>query len=267
MIQNFRIEEALGERFPATVMMLAWSRFDERRRAKARVRPRGGQRSGASRERGGTMTVYTPSHFETTDRAAIARLMHDHPFATVITPSGPDPHISHLPLLLVPGCEPHGTLIGHMARANPHWRSVAQAESIAIFHGPHAYVSPAWYAEPSKAVPTWNYAAVHACGMLDIIEDAAETRSVLDTLVHRFEAHRDAPWAFAMPERQRDALVGAIVAFRMRIRRLSAKFKLSQNRSADDQARVVSALDGEGDTDAASLAAWMRTYGTSGAGG
>lgn len=213
------------------------------------------------------MSLYTPRHFETDDRAAIARLMHDHPFATLVTPSVPEPRVSHLPLLLVAGCEPHGTLIGHMARANPHWQNAAGVESIAIFHGPHAYVSPGWYADPANAVPTWNYAAVHAQGTLDIIEDAAETRRVLDTLVHRFESHRDAPWAFAMPERARDALVGAIVAFRMRVRKLTAKFKLSQNRSADDQARVVSALDSEDHPDATSLAAWMRAYGRGSAGG
>ena len=138
--------------------------------------------------------------------------------------------MSHVPLLFVPECEPHGTLIGHMARANPHWRNAARAESVAIFHGPHAYVSPSWFAEPSKGVPTWNYAVVHASGTLDVIDDPVETRRVLDALVHRFEADRAAPWQFAMAERQRDALVGAIVAFRIRIRRLTGKFKLSQNR-------------------------------------
>jgi transcriptional regulator len=206
------------------------------------------------------MSVYTPSHFEMRDRAAIARLMHDYPFATLITPATAESFISHLPLLLVAGSEPHGTLIGHMARANPHWEAAANVESIAIFHGPHAYVSPSWYAEPSKAVPTWNYAAIHAHGTLEVIRDTAETRGVLDALVDRFEASRELPWEFAMPERQRDALVGAIVAFRLRIRRLTAKFKLSQNRPAEDQARVAAALDSEGYADAASVAAWMRAY-------
>ena len=206
------------------------------------------------------MSIYTPSHFEMSERVPIARLMHDHPFATLVTPVAPEPLISHLPLLLVPGCEPHGTLIGHMARANPHWRSAAHAESIAIFHGPHAYVSPGWLTEPASAVPTWNYAVVHACGPLELIDDAIETRRVLEALVHRFEANRDAPWEFAMPERQRDLLVGSIVAFRMRIRRLAGKFKLSQNRAAADQARIASALDHEAHPDAAAVAAWMRAY-------
>ncbi|MEO9136034.1 MAG: FMN-binding negative transcriptional regulator [Casimicrobiaceae bacterium] len=206
------------------------------------------------------MSVYTPSHFAMSDRVAIARLMHDYPFATLVTPATPELLVSHLPLLVVPDCEPYGTLIGHMARANPHWEHATDVESIAIFHGPHAYVSPSWYAEPSKAVPTWNYATIHAQGALEVLRDSAETRGVLDALVPRFEASRETPWQFAMSETQRDALVGAIVAFRLRIRRLTAKFKLSQNRPADDQVRVAAALDNEGHADAASVAAWMRAY-------
>ena len=206
------------------------------------------------------MSLYTPSHFAMTDRAAVARLVHDHPFATLVTPSSPEPYVSHLPLLLVPDCEPHGTLLGHMARANPHWEHASGVTSIAIFHGPHAYVSPSWYAEPAKAVPTWNFTTVHAHGTLDLVHDPVETRQILDTLVQRFEGTRDAPWQFAMPERQRDALVGAIVAFRLRIRSLDAKFKLSQNRPRGDQVRVADALDREGYADAASVAQWMRRY-------
>ena len=207
------------------------------------------------------MSIYTPAHFAVGDRAAIARLMHDHPFATLLTPASPEPLLSHVPLLFVPECEPHGTLIGHMARANPHWRNAAAAESVAIFHGPHAYVSPSWFTEPSKGVPTWNYAVVHASGPLEVIHDTVETRRVLDALVRRFEADRAAPWQFAMEARQRDALVGAIVAFRLRIRRLTGKFKLSQNRPVGDQTRIATALDAEPYADAAVVASWMRTYG------
>ena len=147
-----------------------------------------------------------------------------------------------------------------MARANPHWRDAAGVESIAIFHGPHAYVSPSWYGEPAKAVPTWNYAVVHASGTLEIIADPVEARRILDALVHRFEAHRDPPWQLAMAERERDALVNAIVGFRMRIRRISTKLKLSQNRPEADQVRVAAALEREDHPDAAAVAAWMREY-------
>ena len=206
------------------------------------------------------MTLYLPQAFEPAERAAAARLMHDHPFATLCTPAVPEPHLSHVPLLLQPSCEPHGTLIGHVARANPHWRHLAGAESIAIFHGPHAYVSPSWYGDPSSMVPTWNYATVHAHGTVDVVDDPIESRRILEALVHRFEAHRDAPWELAMPESRVEALVGAIVAFRMRIRRLDAKFKLSQNRTRDDRSRVIAALEAEAAPESLSTARWMRAY-------
>jgi transcriptional regulator len=129
-----------------------------------------------------------------------------------------------------------------------------------VFHGPHAYVSPSWYGEPAAMVPTWNYATVHAHGAVDLVEDPVESRRILEALVHRFEAHRDRPWELAMPEARVASLVGAIVAFRMRIRRLDAKFKLSQNRTRDDRARVIAALEAEAHPDAEATARWMRAY-------
>jgi transcriptional regulator len=206
------------------------------------------------------MSVYTPTSFEARNRAAIARLLHDYPFATLITPGKTEPFISHVPLLFVPGCEPHGTLIGHVARANPHWQRAADGESVAIFQGPHAYVTPSWYEHPERMVPTWNYAVAHAHGMLEIIEDPVETRRVLDALVQRFEHARPAPWSFAMATRQRDAMVGAIVAFRLRVKRIEGKFKLSQNRSAEDRRRVAAGLAAESYPDAHATAAWMNAY-------
>jgi transcriptional regulator len=206
------------------------------------------------------MSLYAPSHFTHDDRIAVARLIHDHAFATLITPAAPEPFVSHLPLLLVPGCEPHGTLIGHFARANPHWRAAQAVTSIAVFHGPHAYVSPSWYTEPARMVPTWNYATVHAHGTLAIIDDPVEARAVLETLVQRFESGRPVPWQFRMAERERDLMVGAIIAFRMRIRRVDAKFKLSQNRSSDDRGRVIAALRDEPYADAHATAEWMQSY-------
>jgi transcriptional regulator len=206
------------------------------------------------------MTLYTPAHFEVRDRAAAATLMHDFPFATLVTPTAAEPLVSHLPLLHHADCEPHGTLLGHFARANPHWERATQAESVVIFHGPHAYVSPSWYGEPAQGVPTWNYATVHALGTLETIADPVAARAVLETLAHRFEHAREAPWSFAMTGRRADAMVSAIVAFRLRIRRLDVKFKLSQNRPAADRARVIAALAAEGHADATLTADWMRRH-------
>ena len=212
------------------------------------------------------MSLYTPTHFNTEDRAAIARLMHEYSFATLVTPAAAEPMVSHLPLLLVPGCEPHGTLIGHFARANPHWRHARETPSIAIFHGPHAYVSPSWYGEPQRMVPTWNYVSVHAHGILTIIEDPAEAQGIMDALVQHFEAARAKPWTFQREERERDALMSAIVPFRMSIKRIDAKFKLSQNRSRDDRARVIAALRTEDSAEAHQTADWMQRYADPGSG-
>lgn len=186
--------------------------------------------------------------------------MHDHPFATLVTPAASEPFLSHVPLLLQPVYGTHDTLIGHVARANPHWKAFAGAESIAVFHGPHAYVSPSWYAEPSTMVPTWNYATAHTLGAIEVVDDPLESRRILEALVHRFEAHRDAPWQLAMPGPRVDALIGAIVAFRMRVRRLDAKFKLSQNRTREDRSRVMAALEADEPPDAAPTARWMRAH-------
>ena len=206
------------------------------------------------------MSLYVPTHFDARDRAAIARLLRDHPFATLVTPAKDEPFVSHVPLLHIADREPHGTLIGHFARANPHAASAAGGESIAIFHGPHAYVSPSWYAEPAAAVPTWNYAVVHAHGTLELADDPAETRAILDALIQRFESNRDAPWQPGLDRDRMAAMVNAIVGFRIPVRRLDAKFKLSQNRSADDRARVATALAAEDHAEALATAEWMRSY-------
>lgn len=206
------------------------------------------------------LSLYTPQAFAVPDRALLSRLIHDHPFATLVTPGVPEPHVSHVPLLLLADCEPHGTLIGHFARANPHWRHVSGVESIAIFHGPHAYVSPSWYGEPEKMVPTWNYATAHAHGAIEVVTDAVAAQRILDALVRRFEDGRESPWRFAMAERERDALLSGIVAFRLRVRRLEGKFKLSQNRTPADRRRVIAALAQQDHPDAQATAAWMRNF-------
>jgi len=206
------------------------------------------------------MSVYVPEHFAARDRAAVARLLHDHPFATLVTPAHPEPAVTHLPLLHVPDREPHGTLLGHFARANPHVEAAAGAESIAVFHGPHAYVSPSWYAAPAGAVPTWNYVVAHVHGTIEIDRDPAATRAILDVMITRFESGRPAPWSLGFDPERLDALVRAIVGFRLAIKRIDAKFKLSQNRTPTDRGRVMRALDAEGHADAAATAAWMRAY-------
>ncbi len=206
------------------------------------------------------MSLYVPQHFATQDRTTIARLFHDHPFATLVTPVAPEPVVTHLPLLHVADCEPHGTLVGHFARANPHANTPRDVQSMAIFHGPHAYVTPSWYAEPSGAVPTWNYAVAHAHGAIEFAHDAAETRAILDLMIQRFETGRPAPWKLGLDPRHQAAMVGAIIGFRIRVKRIDAKLKLSQNRTPEDRRRVAAGLDREDYADAAATASWMRRF-------
>ena len=208
------------------------------------------------------MSVYVPPHFATRNRATAVRLFLEHPFATLVTPGALEPLVTHLPLIHVPDCEPHGTLHGHFARANPHARAAAQAESLAIFHGPHAYVTPSWYTDPAEAVPTWNYAVVHAYGMIELAQVPAETRAVLDLLIQRFESPRASPWKMGLARERFDAMVGAIIGFRIRVKRIETKLKLSQNRTREDQERVAAGLDAEGYAEATATAAWMRGLGS-----
>ena len=203
------------------------------------------------------MSLYRPAAFASSDQAAIARLIDEHPFATLITTGPGEPQVSHVPLLHEPEPAPRGSLVGHVARANPHWRHIEQGASLAIFHGPHAYVSPSWYAEPAKHVPTWNYAVVHVHGRAELMTDRLATLAVLQRLIGRFEGGRNEPWRLQLEGARLDAMVGAIVAFRIPIERVEAKLKLSQNRDDIDRRRVASALRAEGFADATAVAAWM----------
>jgi transcriptional regulator len=206
------------------------------------------------------MSLYTPRSFALDDASAVGRLLREHPFATLITPSGPEPAISHVPLQYEPSAGGHGVLLGHMARANPHWERFGDVASLAIFHGPHAYVSPSWYAEPATAVPTWNYAVAHVHGRVELMPDTDQTRKLLDEMIERYEGSRAQPWRLQLEGRPLQAMLGAIVGFRLVIERIDAKVKLSQNRSAADRERVISALEEEGYAEALATADWMKRY-------
>ncbi len=198
--------------------------------------------------------------FVARDAAATEGVIRDYPFAALITARAPEPQISHLPLLFHSAPRPNGELIGHMARANPHWRQFADGPTLALFQGPHEYVSPSWYAEPEKAVPTWNYAVVHVYGRVELVVDRAATIAILHEMIERFESGRPAPWRLQLEGRQLEAMVGAIVAFRMVIERVDIKLKLSQNRSAVDRQRVMAALRAEDTANASATADWMQRY-------
>lgn len=180
--------------------------------------------------------------------------------ATLVT-LGPDGLTgTPLPLMLDPEDGPHGTLHGHLARANPQWRTTDPAvEALAMFSGPDAYVSPGWYAtkaETGKVVPTWNYVTVHAYGPIDYYEDAAALRDVVTRLTNLREAPFAAPWAVVdAPEDYVRAHLKGIVGFRLRITRIEGKWKMSQNRNAADRSGVAAGLATQGQSEVAALVA------------
>ena len=201
--------------------------------------------------------IYLPDAFRETDRAALHALIESHGFATLISPDPDDPLITHLPLLLDRERGAQGTLIGHVARANPHWHRLRERpEVLALFHGPHAYVSPSWYGvQPS--VPTWNYAVVHAAGRARLLHDPPALEGITRRLVETFEGPRPTPWHMDLPGGFQQEMLSAIVGFEIEIAQLSGKFKLSQNRTLSDRRRVVAALKA-GSAPERELAALMR---------
>ncbi|MDN3557406.1 FMN-binding negative transcriptional regulator [Halomonas maura] len=164
---------------------------------------------------------------------------------------------SHLPLVLERGEGALGTLYGHFARANPHWRELEGRRVLAVFQGPHAYVSPRWYAA-RPAVPTWNYAAVHAGGTLERLDDAA-TQAAFDTLVAKYEPDLLGD-AEILSDAYRRRLVEGTIGFRIRLDDLQGKAKLGLGRSREDQAGVLAGLGDSADPLARQLGAYTERY-------
>ena len=203
--------------------------------------------------------IYVPAAFKQSDRDALHALIESFAFATLVSPDAEDPTITHLPLLLDRTRGANGTLIGHVARGNPQWRKMQERPGVlAIFQGPHAYVSPSWYGvHPS--VPTWNYAVVHARGSARLVEDATALEAIVRRLVETYENSRAVPWRMALPDDYQRGMIGGIVGFEIEIAELTGKFKLSQNRTLADRQKVVSALQA-GSAEEQQVGALMRAH-------
>lgn len=205
--------------------------------------------------------MYAPSHFEESRLDTLHALVHAHPLGTLVTHGAAGLEADHIPFEIgAPTAEaPFGTLRAHVARANPLWRQ-AGAGVLVVFQGPSAYVSPSLYAEKpvsGKVVPTYNYAVVHARGVLRAIEEPAWILGLLERLTTRHEAPRAAPWAVRdAPPEYIDTLLKAIVGIEIALDDLQGKWKLSQNRPPVDQAAV--AIDSAGQPNGAGMAALMR---------
>ncbi|EFH09225.1 FMN-binding negative transcriptional regulator, partial [Teichococcus cervicalis] len=187
--------------------------------------------------------MYVPPAFREDDPATLRAMMQAAGLATLVTATAEGLQATPLPLLLAPEEGEHGTLYGHLARANPQWRLPALGEAMVLFPGPDAYVSPSFYpskAEHQKVVPTWNYVALHAYGPAEFFEEPARLLDLVTRLTERHEAARPRPWAVAdAPDAFIAAQLRGIVGLRLPIARLEGKRKLSQNRGAGDRAGVA----------------------------
>jgi transcriptional regulator len=194
--------------------------------------------------------MYVPGHFAEPDAEKLARLIADYSFGTLVTVSDGRPFASHIPFLYQ---RERNVLLGHVARANPQWRDFsAGGEVLVIFQGPHAYVSPSWYQTPG--VPTWNYAVAHVYGRARALEDPEAVKPIVEGLTAQYERGREQPWIPRYDPRMLNAIVGVEVA----IREVQGKFKVSQNRPAEDRAAVIAQFEkSPSDTDRA-LAALMK---------
>ncbi len=207
--------------------------------------------------------MYTPAAFREDRPEILHGLIREARLALLVSNGAAGlPDITHLPLTLD---AERGELIGHLARANPHWQALrAAGRAVAVFRGAEAYVSPNWYpskAEHHRVVPTWNYEAVHVEGPVEIIEDAARLHGIVSRLTAEKEALQPRPWSVAdAPEAFVAGQLKGIVGLVMRIERLTGKRKLSQNRAAPDRDGAAAGLAGSADPrDRATAVAMQQT--------
>ena len=200
--------------------------------------------------------MYLPKHFEQHDREQLIALMRERPLATLITTSPDGPSADLIPLEFHPDEGEHGTLRGHVARANPLWQR-AGTTALAVFTGPEAYISPGWYAskkEHGKVVPTWNYAMVQARGVLRAVDSAPWLHALVQRLTHHHEATQATPWQVSdAPEDYVQQMLRAIVGIEITLDALVGKWKVSQNRSAADREGTAQGLAATHDDEMAAL--------------
>lgn len=206
--------------------------------------------------------MYLPKPFAETDQSALLAIVRAHPFATLVTMDGGLPQVGHLPLIAVEQADATLVLRGHLASQNPQVGHSGPA--LAVFHGPHAYISAAWY-EADDAVPTWNYQVVHARGELRADRDPAALDALLDHLTAAVEGPAAVRWQARLGKDVRSRLLGQIVAIELRVDQLIGKSKLGQNQTPERRSRAATGLRRLGGDDHLAVAAAMeRTLGGGG---
>jgi transcriptional regulator len=204
--------------------------------------------------------VYIPEHFRVRDHAIAIEFMRANPFTILISCTSEGPFATHVPVVARQSKD-QLLLRGHVAKANPHWKYLQEnpAKTLVLFHGPHAYISPTNY-ETREVVPTWNYGTVHAYGTARIFSTPEELLGMLHELIPKFEAPYADQWA-SLSQAYRERMLSHIVGFEIAVTRVEAKFKLSQNRTKQEQQNIIESLDGALDTSVSGAAKLMREIG------
>jgi transcriptional regulator len=201
--------------------------------------------------------MYLPAAFAEPDLTRLHHFIEQNSFGILVSQVEGLPFATHLPFLLDRTAGPHGTLVGHMARANPQWREAGGQTALAIFSGPHAYISPTWY-EAEQVVPTWNYTAVHAYGRVEVVEDNGALLEIVQRSVRAYERAMPRPWSLGPSSPFVERLLAQIVGFRIEVEKIEGKFKLNQNHPAERRKKVVRALQQRGGENAQAVAALMQ---------
>ena len=209
--------------------------------------------------------MYVPKQHEEFDLSVLHALIRAHPLGTWVTQSHGELLANHIPFLIDPARGQHGTLIGHVARANPVWKSFSSTiNSVVIFQGAESYITPSWYPskhEHGKAVPTWNYAVVHGHGIPRAIENRDWLLEHLTQLTNTHEAKQALPWQVSdAPQEFTERLMRAIVGIEIPIGKLVGKWKVSQNRPEPDKIGVVAGLLNRGDSQSKAMASLVRKH-------
>lgn len=198
--------------------------------------------------------MYIPNYFKITDETVAYDIIKEHSLATLFSQNNGSPFATHLPLILN---KEKSYLYGHFARPNPQWKDIKDQTVLAVFHGPHCYVSPSWY-ETNKAVPTWNYVTVHVYGEVELLEDEEELIASLHDMVVKYEAPDS---SYKLKDVDPEFLTGmnkGVQGFKIKINRIEGKSKLSQNHSLERQELVINQLEQKSTTDEQQVASLMK---------
>jgi transcriptional regulator len=200
--------------------------------------------------------MYIPPAFTEADPDKLFTFIEQHSFGIVFSQGDSKPIATHMPLLLDRNAGQKGMLLGHFARANPHWQDADGKNVLIVFSGPHAYISPSWY-ESENVVPTWNYVAVHVYGTFRIIQDESALTQIIRRYVDFYEASMPTPWTFDAEGEFSKKLLKQIVGFHIEITSLEGKWKLNQNHPVERREKVIRALRESGDEQSRAIAELM----------